>query len=240
MANVVFKDVRNTTRTLVSQAYQRTGTDAAVKAELDGRVTVINSYVQGHINATLGEVRKVTSRGFSPGNKPLGSRVFSPQVAGVKRGSIGRIQLDWPQLSAGYLRSKSKRTSPGKNRFWNRSGDLGRAMAGVPDVKVTSRLRLRKNLKSFKAGEAEYEVDSFPSNLPEPLQSLVRRAFLNGASGNVSEALSGATISGGLEPILYLEVSGSGTSRIKRPFIEKLAVNMGRLARQRIKNLGTN
>ena len=201
----------------------------------------INTTISGHINTALDGVKAVTKRGrvnarvaTAAIRTPIGSQ------PGFKRERIDlKLSPQWTPLTEPYLARKARQGSPAKFRFWSNTGNLGRAVAAIPNVRATSKLKFRKPNKTFGKGpnKYEYEVSTHLTNLPAPLQDLIRRPFMQAMAGEDSSVSKVSEATGDLALIAFLEVYGSSKSkRNKRPFIAQLSRTLGKRAADRIAN----
>ena len=218
--------------------------EKAIEAALTGPYKKqINTAIEGSINTALDGVKAITAGGVYrvPANRSAAAiRSNIGKRPGFKRVEIElKLNPHWAPLTKPYLARKAKEKSHAKLEFWSNTGNLGRAVAAVPDVKATSKVAFRKENKTFGKGsnKYEYEVSTRLTNLPAPLQDLIRRPFMQAMAGEESSVTEVSKAESKFAPLAILETSGSNKAKSnKRPFIAQLSRELGERARKRVSN----
>jgi hypothetical protein len=202
-------------------------------------VTKLVGTVDGYANAVIDGVKRVAGSGVREG-KAAGSISFRINQPGASRDSFGQrdkviLALNWKPLSEKYHLRKIKNKVLGQRKFWQYKGGLAKAVGAIP--KITS--EHKKTLfgrQPTRKGAIKFTFKIELGAIPEPLQGLMRRSFLEGQA-QPYEAVTSKGKDSGLHLLYLLEAGGSGKSKVTRPFISRLSAEMGKKARARLKKL---
>lgn len=211
----------------------------------------IEETISGFYQLGLETLRRANSRGFRGSINPPTEINIERSIRGTTSAANRRLNValshPWQPLQKRY-RERKAREGNGARVIWKYKQGLSSVVTKIGNVKSPTRFTRRVGKKRFVKGYLEYEWASVPSNLPDPLQGLMRRSFMQ------RRAVENYTVSQELDDqmavIYFMEVTGVGRrgsrkgengimpkGKVRRPFIADISAALGVAAHNRLNNL---